>query len=63
MNENKLRNVLRNLIGTLSRLTKASEAQTASLADLKKDPLLQNATPDEEQNIDKQPDSDISLWL
>ena len=52
-----LTNVLRNLTSALSRLTQASEAQTAALADLKEDLLLQDDTPDEEQNIDKQPDS------
>ena len=57
MNNNKLMNVLQNLTSTLSRLTQASEAQTAALADLKEDLLLQDNMPDEEQNIDKQPDS------
>ena len=52
-----LTNVLRNLTSAFSRLTQASEAQTAALADLKEDLLLQDDTPDEEQNIDKQPDS------
>ena len=41
----------------MSRITQASEAQTAALADLKEDLLLQDDTPDEEQNLDEQPDS------
>lgn len=52
-----LTNVLRNLTSTFSKLTQASEAQIAALSDLKEDLLLQDNTPDEEQNIDKQPDS------
>ena len=55
--DNNLMNVLQNLTSNLSRLTQASEAQTADLADLKEDLLLQDNTPDEEQNIDEQPDS------
>ena len=55
--DNNLMNVLQNLTSTLSRLTQASEAQTAALADLKEDLLLQDDTPDEEQNVDEQPDS------
>ena len=57
VNDNKLMNVLQNLTSTLSRLSQVSEAQTAALADLEEDLLLQDDTPDEEQNIDKQPDS------
>ena len=62
--DNNLMNVLQNLTSTLSRLTQASEAQTAALADLKEDFLLQDDTPDEEKNLDKQPDSrDITAVL
>ena len=57
MNDNKLTNVLQNVTSPLSRLTQASEAQTVALTDLKEDLLLQEDTTDEEQNLDKQPDS------
>ena len=55
--DNNLVNVLHNLNSTFLKLTQASEAQTATLPDLKEDILLHDDTPDEEQNLDKQPDS------